>query len=399
MSTELFYANLPSLTHFSQIIQAENFVPVPEDWYVLVADIQNSTQAIAAGQYKEVNLVGASSIMAVLNAAEGLEIPFVFGGDGATLLVPPSLVATAREVLLATQATARVEFEMHLRVGVVPVTVVRAAQYEINISKLQVSEHYSQANFRGGGLTYATALVKDDRPDNPYQVREWRGDRLADFSGLECRWQDIPIVGGEALTLIVAATPSPMRSSDQIYQDLLDRIGAVYGRDYASQNLRPHQMKLTFNPKRLTLEMRFRAASQRFWHRAAYLLKMMLENGLGWLLMWLKATVGDVDWGQYKVHVLETTDFQKFEDGLRMVIAGRRSQTEQMKRYLYQQFQAGNLIYGMHVSNRVMMTCLILERAGSQVHFIDGADGGYTAAALMLKHYRNQRLSSLQSID
>ena len=33
----------------------------------------------------------------------------------------------------------------------------------------------------------------------------------------------------------------------------------------------------------------------------------------------------------------------------------------------------------------VLMTCLIFERMGSQVHFVDAADGGYAMAAVGLK--------------
>ena len=31
------------------------------------------------------------------------------------------------------------------------------------------------------------------------------------------------------------------------------------------------------------------------------------------------------------------------------------------------------------------MTCLVFERMGSQVHFVDAADGGYAMAAVGLK--------------
>jgi hypothetical protein len=32
-----------------------------------------------------------------------------------------------------------------------------------------------------------------------------------------------------------------------------------------------------------------------------------------------------------------------------------------------------------------MLTCLIFERMGRQIHFVDGADGGFTLAARDLK--------------
>ena len=59
------------------------YSPLPDDWAIGVADIVESTKAIAAQRYKAVNMAGAAVIAAVTNALEGREFPFVFGGDGA----------------------------------------------------------------------------------------------------------------------------------------------------------------------------------------------------------------------------------------------------------------------------------------------------------------------------
>ena len=147
MNSENFYSQLPLLDNFLQITDIGNFFDVPEDWYIVVTDIRGSTQAIEAGKYKEVNLLGACSIVAVLNVAGKTEIPFVFGGDGASLLMGASLLPAAQKALLATQELANTEFDMDLRVGVVPVKVVVAANYPVKIAKFKVSENYSQAVF------------------------------------------------------------------------------------------------------------------------------------------------------------------------------------------------------------------------------------------------------------
>lgn len=107
MGTEFFYANLPVLENFLDITDSRNFHSVPRDWYVIVTDIVNSTKAIESGRYKDVNLLGACSIIAVLNIASKIEIPFVFGGDGAALLIPPSLFLEAQQALLVTRQMAK----------------------------------------------------------------------------------------------------------------------------------------------------------------------------------------------------------------------------------------------------------------------------------------------------
>ena len=45
----------------------------------------------------------------------------------------------------------------------------------------------------------------------------------------------------------------------------------------------------------------------------------------------------------------------------------------------------GKLVYGFHVSDRALMTCLVYKAQGRHTAFIDGADGGYALAAKVLK--------------
>ena len=88
MNSREFFARLPAVKVFQELFDSKSFSPVPDDWAVVLTDVQGSTVAISEGRYKDVNLVGASTIMAVLNACKDIEIPYVFGGDGATLMIP-----------------------------------------------------------------------------------------------------------------------------------------------------------------------------------------------------------------------------------------------------------------------------------------------------------------------
>ena len=386
MPSDFFYAELPVLHDFWDVADSRNFVEVPDDWYILITDITHSTEAIAAGQYKTVNLLGASSITAVLNVTKGLEVPFIFGGDGAVILVPPSLLAVAREALLSTQSFAQTQFQMHLRVGVVPVSVVTTQHYQVKVAKFQASEHYGQANFTGGGLTYATELVKDDRPDNPYQLRQVTASSTqANFTGLECRWQDIPSQSGQTISLIVAATARDSQQNDATYHRIFEKIREMYGEEQACHPVRSATLNLSLNPQKLQAETKLRSQSPRWIDRLIYLAQIFLQTLLGRGLMRLKVKAGGMDWGAYKDQVITTTDYRKFDDLLRMVIVGTAAQTARLTQYLEQEFSAGLLVYGIHISDRALMTCLVFERNGRQVHFIDGADGGYALAAKALK--------------
>jgi hypothetical protein len=82
--TDIFYGGIPVFRGFGSLMDPAMYSPLPDDWAVGVADIVESTKAIANQRYKAVNMAGASVIAAVANALEGREFPFVFGGDGAS---------------------------------------------------------------------------------------------------------------------------------------------------------------------------------------------------------------------------------------------------------------------------------------------------------------------------
>lgn len=95
----LFYQKLPSFSKIEDITSGAKYTALPADWFLVMTDVKGSTQAIKDGRYKDVNVVGACSIIAVSNACKDIQFPFVFGGDGATLILPPSHVDAAVSAL------------------------------------------------------------------------------------------------------------------------------------------------------------------------------------------------------------------------------------------------------------------------------------------------------------
>lgn len=188
------------------------------------SDVKNSTQAIQNGRYKDVNLVGASVIIALLNSAGKIDIPFVFGGDGASILLPPSLLESAKAGLLAAGKMAKSKFGLDLRLGLVPVQTIIEANYQISVAKLRLSESYKQAMFTGGGLAYAERLLKEPATSHLYNLADEDITPQADFKGLECRWQPILSPYGETISLIVLATTSTIEGDNQIYGDVLTML-------------------------------------------------------------------------------------------------------------------------------------------------------------------------------
>ena len=154
MATDVpdFYAAVPVFDSFVEVMAPASYRPLPEDWSVGFADVVGSTQAIAEGRYKAVNMVGAGVIAAVANALERRPFPFVFGGDGASFAVSAGRCAAAAEALAAMAVFAREELQMELRVAMVPVTSIRAAGRDVRVARFAASQHCSYAMFAGGGL-------------------------------------------------------------------------------------------------------------------------------------------------------------------------------------------------------------------------------------------------------
>lgn len=375
-----FYARLAPLTRFAAITDGASFTPLPADWHLLITDVRGSTRAIAEGRYKEVNMVGAASIVAVLNAADHLDLPFVFGGDGATLAIPAALLGPARAALASLQALARESFGLELRAGVVPVADLAAAGLTVRVARLAVSEHYAQAIF-SGGLAYAEALVKGPAA-GPYLVPPAADAAGADLSGLECRWRDIPSRHGETVSLLVTPAPAlPEAERGLVLRAAIAQIEAVYGADADYHPLAVERLRVSRDPARLLVEARARAPRGRL-ARLGYVARIWLLN----LLVAAAAAAGRARWwDRYRDLVFRTADYKKYDDTLRMVLSGTPAQRARLEAYLAARHAAGELAYGLHVADRALMTCLVFERMGRQVHFVDGADGGYALAALALK--------------
>jgi hypothetical protein len=387
------YTALPIHARFEAIAEPRSFAPLPDDWFVAVADIVDSTSAIARGRYKDVNLIGASAIVAVRNAVQPLQVPYVFGGDGATLCIPGCARERAGEALRATMQIAERQFGLALRAAMVPIAELRALGSEVRVARYHASESYVQAAFAGGGVQLAERLAKHEEQGRAFRLHAPRETLLGDFSGLECRWNDIASPREEIATWLVQALHPSERERARIYAEVLELFRAVYGEPAAAHPIAPQHLRLTLRGEQLAREAKVHGADEGRLARLRRLLVMRIENLLGRLCMRFGLRAAGVAWGTYRQEVRANTDYRKFDDLLREVLAGTRAQREQLTHHLESRRAAGELAYGVHASSHALMTCLVFERAGTHVHFVDGRDGGYAMAALELKKQRGRAIS------
>src|SRR5271169_1972068 len=216
-----FYHSIPAFRGFASLMDPALYSPLPDDWTIGVADIVESTKAIAAQRYKAVNMAGAAVIAAVTNALEGREFPFVFGGDGASFAVSPDDRGRARDALAATASWVKDDLDLVMRVALVPVTTIRAQGLDVRVARFGPSANLSYAMFSGGGLGWAETAMKRGE----FAVEVAPSGTQPDLSGLSCRFEEMPATRGLILSVLVV----PARDADavafrKVIEDIVDLV-------------------------------------------------------------------------------------------------------------------------------------------------------------------------------
>ncbi|HSV21273.1 MAG TPA: DUF3095 domain-containing protein [Casimicrobiaceae bacterium] len=406
MTTVNFYRDLPALESFAEAVETDRHVLVPDDWWIVIADVTGSTQAIESGAYKKVNTVGAACIAAVVNVDRTVDIPFVFGGDGATFVVPDTLRERVIPALREAQRLSRHNFDLSLRVGMVRVSTLVSNGLAVRLAKIRLSPNVTQPTFSGAAWEEAERMVKDPLAEDVLRVEEHEGPCEGSFEGFECRWQGVPSFHDHKLALLVAAVSDDANVNLDTYRQLSDKIAKTYGHISSYHPLRAERMRLSFSPRELGHEWRVRSGRLSLTGRFKYFARMVLLNLAGVYLFARRMDTSTVRWSRYVEDMVENSDFRKFDGMLRMVMDGSDTQYEDLRSYLEAQRGAGRLVYGMHKSREALVTCIVFSYNGAHVHFVDGSDGGYAMAARGLKAQlkalarsatpvRNQSLSSV----
>lgn len=151
---------MPYFANFYDFSIDHHYELPPNNWSIAVADVQGSTKTFERGAYKQVNAIGVASIIAITNACPDWQLPYVFGGEGASICIPNSRLEAFKQALIDTPKLATETFQLTLRIGIVPNEAVRAQGFEVKLAKLRSSESFQQAIFNGCGLSFAENLIK-----------------------------------------------------------------------------------------------------------------------------------------------------------------------------------------------------------------------------------------------
>ena len=375
-ASDSFYGGIPVFRGFGRLMDPALYAPLPDDWNIGIADVVESTRAIAEARYKAVNMAGASVVASITNALEGREFPFVFGGDGASFAVSPHDLDRAREALAATAIWVEESLNLTMRVALVPVAAVRAQGFDVRVGRFGPSPNLSYAMFSGGGLNWAEAAMKRGE----FAVAKAPPGTQPDLSGLSCRFEEIPAMRGLILSvLVVAARGADPGAFRKVIEDV---VALVERTPDAGRPVPSGGPPLRWPPAGVEYEAHAARGGSLFRRRS-----FVLANTLwAYLVMRFGIKVGNFVPKTYVQQVVENSDFRKYDDGLRMIL----DCTPELERALTQRLveAAANHVvrYGLHRQDAAMMTCFTPSVMRSDhVHFIDGARGGYASAATALK--------------
>ena len=384
---EVSLASSRTITSWSQVADLEAYSDVPADWWVLITDVVGSTENVRRGRYRDVNAVGAASIIAALNGANGEPVGYVFGGDGALVLGPPSCRAQVERAVGHAQTLARDAFGLELRAGLLPMAELLAMGGEIRMLGFRPVPGPLLVMLDGKGLHLAEAQIKGADTAERWALPPAPVLDVGIFEGFECRWQPIPSQRGAMVTLLVVPRGDRAQRSATLHA-CFDQVARIAGAD---PPLREEAMRLSFTVgSREASVFTGRAGG---WSHLRERLVAGARVGIGQLLLSTGKRGGSFDGATYKRSLLERTDHRKYDGVLRMVLDLSPEELSTLRTTLEAMRAEGRLDFGLHANEAAVLTCFVRDYAEQHVHFIDGSDGGYAMAAVELK----KQLAELKS--
>ncbi len=380
-----FFAGLPLLQSAQGTFDEAKYLAAPDDWAVVVTDVVDSTAAIANGAHKTVNFVAAMAIAALKNLCAPEMIPFLFGGDGAVVMVPPQHAGATRRELARVRGLASREFGLQLRVGATTVARLRQHGSQVRVGRYEPSPGNSFGVFLGGGVGLLETAVRGRGAADliaAAAIPESLDDAVSpDLSGLSCRWEEIRSQRGKMLTLILNGAPDPR----EIYATVMQ----LAGQRGDPRPVRLDTLNTRWPPKGFMLEAR---ARQSGGFLLGSVFNVLFETFVAWFVFACNRPISGFDPVRYRSEITTNTDFCKHDETLCFVIDCPPEAIDVIRTYVERCAATESFQFGMDVAETALMTCLVTSSTnGLHVHFVDGGGGGYTNAAKRMKAARRQR--------
>jgi hypothetical protein len=350
------------------------FTEVPQEWNIIVTDIKDSTQAVQDGKQQLVNLAATGSIVACLNIsrAKGIDIPFFFGGDGATLLVPNEILPDCLFALQLHQERCSLSFDFFLRVGHRNVNQLKEEGAQLRIAKYKRNDLHMMPIILGDALQLAEVSIKERESQEAIEQMAYN----LNLQGMECKWDKIkpPQKGNEVLSLIISA--ASVASQSELYSEVLKKIDLIYGEDIIRHPVSAGKLKMVHHLSRFKNEVQMKYKEVTTGKVAA---------------SWWRSVAGSIftkytrPGKNYLDDLIQLTETLLLDGSINTVITGEAAQRDELLAYLDQLEKEKKLKYGYYTSSSSVLSCFVTAIDDYHIHFLDGDNGGYTQASKVLK--------------
>ncbi len=353
------------------------FSSVPKNWSIVVTDIENSTNAVANGLHNDVNLCATGSIITVLNTLKGinskLEIPYFFGGDGSTFIVPNDLLEPILVALNNYSLHIKNTLDLNLRVGSLGVDQVYLNNVTLRIAKLRHNKYLTTPVVLGNGIKYAENFIKESFKATPIKTDK----KIAlNLEGMECRWDEIyPNQPLNKVVCLLVNCEDEIKQAE-IFGTIMNEINYVFG-DLEKRNpITTFKLKLNTSIEKIRKEVFVKTGKNKI--NKVYNSWLITVFGKYYFKFFKAGKL-------YVYRVSQLSDTIMLDGSINTVISGTEKQVKRLQILLDDLESNNKIVYGLHTTHASIMSCFIEDRKEKHIHFVDGTEGGYTSAAIMLK--------------
>ncbi|QAA80689.1 DUF3095 domain-containing protein [Aequorivita sp. H23M31] len=384
-----FYKNIAKNNlSLSELLTREAlFSVVPKTWSIVIADIENSTQAVQKGAHNDVNLSATGSIVTVLNTLKNLdhkiEVPYFFGGDGATFLIPNSTLGTVLKALQNYSRHIENTFQLMLRFGYLGVQDVYLKGITLKITKIRYNKLFTAPVVLGKGLKYAEREIKESFKNSS---DEKNTVEVPNLEGMECRWDEIYPKTTDKKVICLLVDCKNEKDQPEVYSIIMKEIDSIFGNLEIRNPISTLRLKLNTSLSNIQKEMNLKLGRS----RPIYLLRNWFVTFFGrFYFKYFR------NGRLYKYRITQLSDTIMMDGFLNTVLSGTEKEVKQLKVLLDDLESKNKIVYGLHITHASIMSCYIEDRAEKHIHFVDGTEGGYTSAAIILK----EKIRRLHSIE
>lgn len=391
MSNNYFYKKLKrEKIALADLFQSESvFHTIPKDWHIILVDLENSTQAVKNGFHQDVNFAATGSIVAVLNCIKTIDekvtIPYFFGGDGATFIIPNAFLTSVMEVLEKYRLRILNLNGFNLKVGAMQIQEIYAKNLNLKIAKIAITPYLVLPTIFGDGLKYAEKKIKNSFVRKNKPSEKTANSESINLNGMECRWQEIkaPSTTKKIICLLADAPNEALQLES--YSSILKQLDLIFGNFSIRQPLSSKTLLLDLSFKKIKREM---------------VLRLGRYNSTQHYKNWFLTIMGKYFFKYFKEgksyldRVTKLSHTMMMDGTINTIFSGTQEQIDAFITFMDTLESEGKITYGIHITHASIMSCYVEDMKTNHNHFVDGTKGGFTNAAIMIKAKKLEKQKS-----